>query len=69
MIDKKEFSDHVLAHEMNGEKLNDKQKNESEATKFRQKLQLSDTWKKPPEDVKNNNILDIDDILKKEEAL
>ena len=54
---------------MNGEKLNDKQKNESEATKFRQKLQLSDTWKKPPEDVKNNNILDIDDILKKEEAL
>lgn len=51
---------------MNGEKLIDQQKNIAAANNFRQKLELSSTFKRPPEEVKNNVILDIDDILKKE---
>ena len=58
-----------MAHEVNGEKFSDKEKSEEEAKKFREKLEISNNLRQPPEEVKNNIILDIDDILKKEEAL
>ena len=70
MIDKNHFSDHFLAHEMNQEFLDKKQKDELEVMRFRQKLNAVPVVnQQSSEEVKNNIILDIDEILKKEEAL